>query len=244
MRIKISFNLIACFVWTGAYAAESFSIRSSQEQVQLVELFSSEGCSSCPPADAWLTHLRTNPQLWKTFVPITFHVDYWNRLGWYDRFSSKVFTERQRNYASVWNTGTIYTPAFVRNGEEWRADYSELNMSEKKVGSLSARKIGSNKFEVSFSPVSIHSDWRVYGALLGNGLTTKVLAGENKGKTLRHNFVVLSMLDKKMEKSDDHYFSTIEFPSTGYAIPPNMSVAFWVTLPGELRPVQAVGGDL
>ncbi len=68
---------------------------SGPEQTALIELYTSEGCSSCPPAEAWMSHLKDDPGLWKQFVPIAFHVDYWDRLGWRDRFSSKRWTERQ-----------------------------------------------------------------------------------------------------------------------------------------------------
>ena len=85
-------------------------------QVALVELYTSEGCSSCPPAEARLAKLRDDPELWKTIVPVAFHVDYWDGLGWPDRFASKAFTLRQYDYAARWRNGSVYTPAFVQNG--------------------------------------------------------------------------------------------------------------------------------
>src|SRR5713226_2490390 len=67
---------------------------SGPQKIHLLELFTSEGCSSCPPAEAWLSKLKSDPRLWKDFVPLAFHVDYWDRLGWRDRFSSRAWTER------------------------------------------------------------------------------------------------------------------------------------------------------
>ena len=81
--------------------------------LNLLELYSSEGCSSCPPAEAWLGNLRETPGLWRDFVPVAFHVNYWDRLGWPDRFASKAFTDREYVYASAWGSGTVYTPCFV-----------------------------------------------------------------------------------------------------------------------------------
>src|SRR5947207_2933082 len=78
---------------------------SGETAATLVELFTSEGCSSCPPADAWMSRLKRNPDLWKAIVPAVFHVDYWDRLGWPDRFARPEFTRRQRLYASSWPTG-------------------------------------------------------------------------------------------------------------------------------------------
>ena len=86
----------------------------------LVELFTSEGCSSCPPADAWISQLKESPDLWKKIVPVAFHVDYWNNLGWRDRFAKPEFTARQRRYVAAWGGDSVYTPGFVVNGKEWR----------------------------------------------------------------------------------------------------------------------------
>src|ERR1043166_1377606 len=78
--------------------AGELSFQSSEQRTPLIELYTSEGCSSCPPAEAWLSKLKTEAGLWKDFVPVAFHVDYWDHLGWRDRFASAVFTERQRAY--------------------------------------------------------------------------------------------------------------------------------------------------
>src|ERR1700743_1102514 len=82
--------------------------QSSGHQTTLLELYTSEGCSSCPPAEAWLSKLKENPGLWSEFVPVAFHVDYWNNLGWRDRWSDGQFSERQRKYAQHWSADNIY----------------------------------------------------------------------------------------------------------------------------------------
>src|ERR1700756_4134568 len=101
-------------------ASEPKTFQSGETQTSLIELFTSEGCSSCPPAEKWLSALKTNPELWKKIVPIAFHVNYWDRLGWRDRFSKPEFTERERRYAAVWGGDSVYTPCFALNGHEWR----------------------------------------------------------------------------------------------------------------------------
>jgi hypothetical protein len=93
---------------------------SGPAQVSLLELYTSEGCSSCPPAEAWLSELSRNPNVWRAVVPVSFHVDYWDNLGWKDAFSSREFTLRQRSYAASWGSESIYTPEFVLNGAEWQ----------------------------------------------------------------------------------------------------------------------------
>src|SRR5215216_163125 len=95
-----------------AAAGEPKVFSSGENQVHLLELFSSEGCSSCPPAEQWLADLRQAPGLWRDFVPVSFHVNYWDRLGWKDRFANKEFTARQYAYSSLWRSVSVYTPEF------------------------------------------------------------------------------------------------------------------------------------
>src|SRR6266576_6091859 len=83
---------------------------SGPQKVHLLELFTSQGCSSCPPAEAWLSKLKGEPGLWKDFVPLAFHVDYWDRLGWRDPWANKSFSDRQRAYAKQWRSDSVYTP--------------------------------------------------------------------------------------------------------------------------------------
>ena len=84
-----------------------------------MELYTSEGCSSCPSAESWLTGLKDKPGLWSDFLPIAVHVEYWDYLGWRDKWSRKQYSDRQRDYAGAWGADNIYTPEFVLNGKEW-----------------------------------------------------------------------------------------------------------------------------
>jgi hypothetical protein len=115
--------LAILMIWLAAgyvFASEPKTFESGDMQTTLIELFTSEGCSSCPPADAWMSRLKTNPDLWKNIVPAVFHVDYWDGLGWRDRFAKPEFTARQRQYVATWRGDSVYTPGFVVNGREWR----------------------------------------------------------------------------------------------------------------------------
>src|SRR6266853_4246963 len=105
---------------TAAARAGDLAFQSSQTKTHLLELFTSEGCSSCPPAEAWLSKLKGAPGLWSDFVPVAFHVDYWDHLGWRDKWASGQFSDRQRDYAQAWGSDSVYTPGFVLNGKEWR----------------------------------------------------------------------------------------------------------------------------
>src|ERR1051326_3572011 len=121
---------------------------SGPTRTHLLELFTSEGCSSCPPAEAWLSRLKDNKQLWRDFVPIAFHVDYWDRLGWRDRFASPQWTQRQQILAARWNAGSVYTPAFVLDGSESSA--SVPRASSENGGTLRVRCAG-DEVRVSFA---------------------------------------------------------------------------------------------
>src|SRR5579862_2415659 len=105
--ILVCYMILAVLAGIAANAAP-LQFQSSERQVALVELYTSEGCSSCPPAESWLSGLKEKPGLWSEFVPVAFHVDYWNSLGWRDKWSSQQYSDRQRDYAGVWGSGTIY----------------------------------------------------------------------------------------------------------------------------------------
>ena len=90
----------------------------------MIELYTSEGCSSCPPAEAWLSTWKSSPDLWKSVFPVAFHITYWDDLGWTDSFAQPAFTQRQRDYAARLGQDSVYTPEFVVNGREWRGWFS------------------------------------------------------------------------------------------------------------------------
>src|SRR5712692_2905929 len=92
----LTFWLAAGYV----FGSEPITFESGATQTTLLELFTSEGCSSCPAAEKWLSQFKTNSDLWKRIVPVAFHVDYWDNLGWPDRFAKAEFTDRQRRYAA------------------------------------------------------------------------------------------------------------------------------------------------
>src|SRR5882724_13240893 len=116
MKILCSMAMFACV----AASAAPVIFQSSGRQTAVLELFTSEGCSSCPPAEAWLSKLKGAPGLWHDFVPVAFHVDYWDHLGWKDPFASKEWTARQYHYSAIWKSSSVYTPAFVLDGREWQ----------------------------------------------------------------------------------------------------------------------------
>jgi len=215
--------------------------KSGSYKVHVVELYTSEGCSSCPPADRWLNSLIDNKKLYTNFIPLKFHVDYWNYLGWKDRFSKNEYTQRQRRYAREWGSRNIYTPAFTLNGDEWRTrNQFKLRKREKAAGELNVIKTSKNKFEATFTTKEKSLDkLNISFAILGNSLKNKILRGENKGKDLYHNFVVLNLQTQKLINGK----AILELPEIDVKTD-NKSIVFWIEKENSLRAIQSTGGCL
>jgi hypothetical protein len=225
-----------------AAAAEPRRFASGPNQVSLIELYTSEGCSSCPPAEKWLAGRKNEPGLWRDFVPVAFHVDYWNRLGWTDRFSTRAFTQRQYDLAAAWGGDSVYTPCFVRDGAEWRtAGARDLRPRATPTGLLAVEWDGAT-VRAEFTPVKpgAADDFEVHVALLGGGLVSKVTAGENSGETLRQEFVALGLTSHPLAANRAEFL----LPATTMKTAPARALAAWVTRRGEFASVQATGGWL
>src|SRR3977135_745950 len=104
---------IASLCFSGRVRGGETILESGPGKVQLLELFTSEGCSSCPPAEAWFTQLKSDNGLWREFVPVAFHVDYWDHLGWRDRFATKEWTSRKKTNAARGRAGRGYNSVFA-----------------------------------------------------------------------------------------------------------------------------------
>jgi hypothetical protein len=112
--MKISALISSAIVmWAVSQASYAQTFTSSEKQVNLVELYTSEGCSSCPPADKWLGKLKQQSGLWTEFIPIAFHVDYWDYIGWQDPYAHQRHTVRQSRYQANNNIRSIYTPGVI-----------------------------------------------------------------------------------------------------------------------------------
>ncbi len=214
---------------------------SPEQQVQLIELYTSEGCSSCPPADHWLSRMRDNPALWHQIIPVSFHVDYWDYIGWPDRFADKRFSQRQRKHQRQGNIRQVYTPGFVVDGKEWRGWYSRRSLPVNKAepGQLQLT-INGSQFKASFSGQLQARHLTI--ALLGAGLSTPVKAGENRGVLLQHDFVVLALAEFERE-SEGLWQGQLPSIAGSYS-PDKIAIAAWLSSAESLAPVQAVGGWL
>ena len=222
--------------------------KSAPTQTALLELFTSEGCSSCPPGERWLTSLKESAGLWKEFVPVAFHVDYWDHLGWRDPWSSKEFTDLQRTYAMLWGTGSVYTPGFVLDGKErrdWSGLKDNLRTSDAQVGALRVSSSDLRHWQVWFTPVApVRENYEIHAALLASGLTSDVKAGENRGRRLNHDFVVTALTKSPLRTDKRNAWGQVVLNNTATGQPGRPALAVWVTRSGRLETIQAVGGWL
>ena len=237
--------LLVVAVIPGASAAK-LELASPVRQAALLELYTSEGCSSCPPADRWLSQFKHDPRLWKNIVPVAFHVDYWNHLGWQDRFADAGYTQRQHRYKRYGYLGFVYTPGFVFNGREWRGWFERQGQPATKLDNIGILKatIDDNSVTAEFKPLrSLTSPLTLNIALLAFGQSSDVSAGENRGKKLVHDFVVVDWRQFPQEAANDHYHWKLDgLPSQ---FPANATgIALWITATDDPTPLQATGGYL
>ena len=181
---------------TFAASAPSCSGRSPTHTVALVELYTSEGCSSCPPADHYLRSLRGAGLTTDQVAPLSLHVDYWNYIGWRDPFSQALFTERQRSLAAAANTTLVYTPEFFLNGREVRKWSNTLADDIKRTNAQPARAdIGIAVERGAGGALNVTVTGKgpagaaLQVALQQSNLDSVVTRGENGGRTLHHDYV-------------------------------------------------------
>jgi hypothetical protein len=242
LRILKAF-LLGVVLLLGLARATDVTVQSGPARTYLLELFTSEGCSSCPPAENWLATLRASPRLWQEVVPLAFHINYWDDLGWKDMLATPAFTNRQRDYAAAWGAPNIYTPEFVLNGREWRdRDLDSISTAKMETGTLSATVRENGDVQVTFHPLTKTAvQWQAHAALLGFGVSSDVKAGENGGRRLVHDFVVLDLQGAEMNGKVPNALmhlpqEKIKNGRTAFAV--------WITEAGKLEPLQAAGGNL
>ena len=189
-------------------------------QPVLVELFTSEGCSSCPPADRLLTNLQYDqPLAGADVIALEFHVDYWDRLGWKDPFSSPAYTRRQENYSRQLNLDSTYTPQMIVDGRYEFVGSNSAKANETITKSSAESKaaidltVSGGKVSVKIDGLKSNSDAVVYLAISETKLSTKVGGGENSGSTLGHSSVVRNLTSIGMIKKGVSSF-TFDQPTT------------------------------
>ena len=209
MGFNIKF-IAYCVILTWATASfgaqNSCAAQSGASRAPVIELYTSEGCSSCPPADKWLSSLKaagadktaangTASGAANGAVVQAFHVGYWDYIGWVDRFASPAYTTRQRQLAALGGHSSIYTPQAVLNGRDWRdwhGSGNRLPASKEPAGaSISLRQVADDQFEATVTVMpGAAGTWSAYWTVTEHGHSSTVKSGENAGEFLQHDFVV------------------------------------------------------
>jgi hypothetical protein len=192
---------LALLVSPWGQAAQACSKQSPSHTVALLELYTSEGCSSCPPADRFVSALREMGLSGDRVVPLSLHVDYWDYIGWKDTYGKPVFTERQRWLSNLAASRTVYTPEIFVAGKELRNWQGNVPVTVKRINERPAQANihiafaaeGSGGVAIDVTARSALSG-QLFVALYESGLASVVRAGENKGATLRHDYVVREWL--------------------------------------------------
>ncbi|RCS58418.1 DUF1223 domain-containing protein [Parvibium lacunae] len=202
-RLRIAAMLILGHAYLPAIAQTSAACASSSplQRVPLVELYTSEGCSSCPPAEAWLAEVA--PRYRGKIVALAWHVDYWDQLGWRDPYANKRFTARQRELAQQNRSRSIYTPGLFINGIEFGPDASpesfhgliqrwqtrnsdyqlHLSWQTPHQATIKIQPVTTGQITPSNPPL-------VHLVLFQSDLQQTISQGENRGRTLTHHYVV------------------------------------------------------
>jgi len=224
---------------------------SADHPVTFLELYSSQGCYSCPPAERWINTFVDDNRLWDTLIPVNFHVDYWDYIGWKDPFSFAEFSSRQRLYRQKGHTSNVATPGFVVNGQGWngwfrqrslpvaaRAFEGELQASFSKEGERFPIDIAFDS-DASLSRVNVHA------AVLGFGVATPIPSGENAGKTLEHDFVVVGYRRGPMDSNaGSAWRKSLVWPEIVEQPMERQALVVWVTAMNDPKPIQVLGGWL
>jgi hypothetical protein len=192
-------HFVTALVWAAAsplalaQTAPQCRAASGERIVPVVELYTSEGCSSCPPADRWLSTLKRDPAL----VALSFHVNYWDRLGWRDRFATSAFTQRQVEQQAVNGARYSYTPQVVVQGidrRDWHARPVPATVGGRPLVDIvltgDARSVTAQVAARAGAPGRLAAFW----AVTEDGHRSAVTAGENAGEKLGHDYVVLELL--------------------------------------------------
>ena len=170
-------------------AGPSCQAESATTLTPVIELYTSEGCSSCPPADRWLSTLKADAAQGKAVVQ-AFHVGYWDYIGWIDRFATPAHTARQKQVAAANGLSGIYTPQLVRNGRDWPDIRRPAGAAEAARARIAIQRSAGDAFEASVAPTDAGARWSAYWTVTEHGHSSKVKAGENAGEFLQHDFVV------------------------------------------------------
>lgn len=219
--------------------AEPVTISSTKEHTYFLELYTSQGCSSCPPAEHWISQFADNKNLWKSIIPLNFHVNYWDYLGWEDPFGSAVFSQRQRTYAALGKSRIVATPGFMIDGKGWQGWFKGTGFPKPNIKSSKRLTATINETDVKLDFDSIADNNLVaHVALLGFGIQTNVKAGENNRRLLNHDFVVIGYQQGAMVVDNESSSIDLPFPVSVEVDTTRTAMVVWVSTKEDPTPIQ------
>lgn len=200
MKLFFILTIFLSTMFANALLANTF--KSGENKVTLLELYTSQGCSSCPPADKWLSNLKEEKTLFKEFIPLAFHVTYWDYIGWNDTLANTFNDQRQRTYSSeVWKKNSVYTPQFIIDTKEYRQWFYTKNLpkfSKQYAGNLEINLDRDDNLTINyFNKNILNKDVIINIVLQGFNYSIPIKRGENSHKILKHDFVVLKHIQEK-----------------------------------------------
>ena len=204
----------------------SFAVQSDREKVAVLELYTSEGCNSCPPADEFVSTLARSDYYPRNVIPLAFHVTYWDGIGWRDPYAKSLFDDRQYAVAARDRSDQVYTPQLLLDGRSLRGTGGFLDRLEALNalapdadiavrGNLAEDDRINLDVDVTVADKDRRATSALYVALFENGLASAVTAGENRGRKLQHDQVVRALigpLGLSRSSPDSHRSVTLQIP--------------------------------
>ena len=217
----------------------------------MLELYTSEGCSSCPPADKFMSRVKRANISDQQLIPLSFHVTYWDHIGWKDRFSHPQHDVRQRKLAKLNNSSEVYTPQFIMNGKDFRR-HGSFDNEIVRINSIAAEYRLELSASLNADAIDVVLDTRrsidnndkaaAFIAFYEHGLSSEVTRGENKGEQLHHDYVVRELKGPYLIDKDQSVFKA-SFARSDYKIENSGIVAF-IHKPKSSEILQAVRLEL
>ena len=221
------------------------------QPIAVIELFTSQGCSSCPSADRLLSRTINDAKVnGKKIFALSFHVDYWNRLGWRDPFSSMEYSQRQSEYASLMNLNSVYTPQMIVNGSHELIGSDEGNLKdaireslqatpEAAFKTLSATIQNANPPSLKYSLNGNYTNCKINFALVSLTETTYIKKGENGGLTLTNENVVRQFVSVPATKEGE-----ISFKSSPVPLVNNLAIVAYIQNLNDSKIIGAASAEI
>lgn len=224
--IIIALSLAGALFIMGGFIDRNSKIPENSKGFAVVELFTSEGCSSCPPADELIEKIQKDNKNKQVYI-LAFHVDYWDHQGWKDRFSNKEYSNRQRRYTDWLDLRTVYTPQIVINGTKeyvgsdrgpvLRAISDKLEQEPTQTLTLHG-KVEGDLIHITHEGAANEKNTEMVLALIQKSAGSRVKAGENSGRDLSHVQIVREMLRTSLDKQSTTMKLPNDFTGKGWEL--------------------------